>query len=632
MAQAVVQNSCRKLRSAIVDEAIMRLNFTGDLGEMLKQLVAIDVMIPNVEDRAEVIDPDGEINWRNWDEWQKWPPKVEATAYRVCHMLEELQEMAVPAGEKMAKMLSRPEDAVVGPNKEEVLVNMKEIKRELMMLRHELRQEKLQESVQFDDAAEGRAMLQAPAATGREEDVEKILARLSACNSGEGPIILPILGKPGVGKATVATMVFDNVRFKCYSRIWINHSGELTWLQNNIISELSLAAKEEMNGHGSDSDDEMVYITKRLHKLLNGKKVLIVLHELEQGMDSTQVIVIATVGADTVPTENFGVQPYWVRPLSEEMCCKIIKQGAVRSQTNSAQKEDLEQITPRLAKLCEGLPLIAQLFGSVLQFKEYAEWPEMQHWRAFVTGPLHQSYRSMPPNMRLCIAYCVFVLDTERAILKEDLIHQWIALDLIEPSEVFSASQLAEQYLRRLLDMSLLQTTRSSRSSRPGGLRHVAAGGSASPECPQGVAASRGAGGYGLQLATMKKCSHLLLRTDRFSVETTVQVDDRGQLEAVYAGLLQSWRPRRIQSVLELHPWWSLPSITGGHDAIPVAMGGTSPELVGYGAVPMGERVDLPSREQEHVDFPSRERCEGRRHRWRGKSNGGTQIDRVVVR
>lgn len=34
--------------------------------------------------------------------------------------------------------------------------------------------------------------------------------------------------------------------------------------------------------------------------------------------------------------------------------------------------------------------------------------------------------------------------------------------------------------------------------------------------------------------------------------------------------------------MLELHPWWSLPSITGGRDAIPVAMGGTSPELVGY--------------------------------------------------
>ncbi|XP_037467587.1 receptor protein-tyrosine kinase CEPR1-like [Triticum dicoccoides] len=70
----------------------------------------------------------------------------------------------------------------------------------------------------------------------------------------------------------------------------------------------------------------------------------------------------------------------------------------------------------------------------------------------------------MPPNLRLCFAYFAF-FKTERTVLKEDLIHQWIALDLIEPSKVFSATQLAEQYFGRLLDMSLLQPAKSSRTS-----------------------------------------------------------------------------------------------------------------------------------------------------------------------
>ena len=45
--------------------------------------------------------------------------------------------------------------------------------------------------------------------------------------------------------------------------------------------------------------------------------------------------------------------------------------------------------------------------------------------------------------------------------VKEDVIHQWIALGLIEPSNnTISAMKLAEEYIGRLLDMSFLQTAK----------------------------------------------------------------------------------------------------------------------------------------------------------------------------
>lgn len=177
------------------------------------------------------------------------------------------------------------------------------------------------QSVQFD-VRDIRALLQAQAAiVGRKEDIDKVLGRLSACHSSEGPIILLIRGEQkGVGKATVAEMVFDNDQFKCYSRIWINqsHMLDLYEIGKYTISQVS-AGEEETTGRGSK--DDMVYITNRLHELLNGKKVLVVLHNLWDdasqwkrlkdmlsvgGMSSTQVIVIATV--DTYEQDKVAME------------------------------------------------------------------------------------------------------------------------------------------------------------------------------------------------------------------------------------------------------------------------------------------------------------------------------------
>lgn len=51
MAQAIVQRACAKLRSAIGDEAVVRLNFTGDLRDMLEALEAIQPLLDKAEMR-----------------------------------------------------------------------------------------------------------------------------------------------------------------------------------------------------------------------------------------------------------------------------------------------------------------------------------------------------------------------------------------------------------------------------------------------------------------------------------------------------------------------------------------------------------------------------------------------------
>jgi len=64
--------------------------------------------------------------------------------------------------------------------------------------------------------------------------------------------------------------------------------------------------------------------------------------------------------------------------LHEDMCCAIIKQIARRSEdSRSTNREDLERMARKIAELCKGLPLAAQLLGRLLKYKHFEEWPAL---------------------------------------------------------------------------------------------------------------------------------------------------------------------------------------------------------------------------------------------------------------
>jgi hypothetical protein len=86
MTQLLVQRACAKLRSAISDEAVVRLNFTGDLHEMLDELKVIQ---PGLE-KAEM-----QLLDRNYQ--TGYLQMVKNAAYRIMHIVDELQDTTAPS-------------------------------------------------------------------------------------------------------------------------------------------------------------------------------------------------------------------------------------------------------------------------------------------------------------------------------------------------------------------------------------------------------------------------------------------------------------------------------------------------------------------------------------------------------
>ncbi|XP_048559912.1 putative disease resistance protein RGA3 [Triticum urartu] len=439
--QAIVERTCTKLRSAIGDDEATES--TGDLREMLDTLEAM---------HAAMVDKE-----RLWDGFKsksgkEWVKKVRTAANGVSDLVDEF---------KMQPAAGTPATGKTTTKSVELPEKMKQIK--------EILKGVLKEWNDFQVKNRASNPITVGAIVGRDEDREKIIAQLSARCPSEEPIILLIAGEEGVGKTTVAEMVFNDVRFRCYSRAWVNNSLELHEIGKSIISQLS--GKEELS-HASE--DDMDSIRDRLHKLLNGMKVLVVLDDLFMASyeweplkqmfsvdgKGSQVIVVATT---TQTWTDSVIHVHTLDLLSKDMCCTIIKQLAGGSKDPSTKKE-LEQIAPAIAERCGGLPLAAQLFGRLLKFKHYEAWPTLLDKSLWsdnaVDLSLELSYRSMPPNLRLCVAYCTLsYVAAHQRLVKEDLIHQWIALGLIEPSDgTISAIKLAEEYITRLLDMSFLQT------------------------------------------------------------------------------------------------------------------------------------------------------------------------------
>lgn len=294
--------------------------------------------------------------------------------------------------------------------------------------------------------------------------------------------ILPIYGIGGIGKTTLAKLVFNDTLFKDYSSAWIYVSQVYNFnkIGNSIISQLS---KKESH----IVEKQMMRTCLINLRAVTSKKIIIVLDDLWEeeesqldelkGMlkvgDGRNVIVIVTTRDEAIAKKICTVQPYKLPPLADEMCWNIIKQKSAFE--DRVDKARLEFIGRDIAMKCGGVALAAQALGYMLKPLSFGEWESVRNsdiWTAPGLGDecsphrnvlacLLLSYNSMSPHLKLCFAYCA-IFPKGHKIVKDDLIYQWIAHNFIESSTIFSTMQLCESYVKQLLGLSFLQHVKSS--------------------------------------------------------------------------------------------------------------------------------------------------------------------------
>ncbi|XP_015882919.3 putative disease resistance protein RGA1 [Ziziphus jujuba] len=288
---------------------------------------------------------------------------------------------------------------------------------------------------------------------GRDRDTTAIKRYLFdvAENSEEKNVeVIPIVGARGIGKTTLAQLVFhdEEVVMHFDLRLWVNL--------------------------------ETYQLQQKLGKIVRGKRYLLVLDDVLIGnplmwtslknlssgcANGSRIITTSSYwDAEIEITKSIGTtKPYELKPLDEEESWALFKKVVFE---NGEEKQINSQIVKRIVERCAGSPFAIKTIGRMLQSKD----PETE-WSTFletdIISRIHRGdlnsfealkivWDNFPWNLKNCLAYCsLFPIDFEIDV--KTLINLWIAQGFIYPSPGRHMEDVGYEYFRNLCWESIFQ-------------------------------------------------------------------------------------------------------------------------------------------------------------------------------
>ena len=218
---------------------------------------------------------------------------------------------------------------------------------------------------------------------GRGDHVLKIVDLLVSATNQQLSVI-PIVGMAGLGKTTLAKLVYNHERVKSYfdKTIWVCVSDIF---DDKRILRVML---ESLTNTPSSLESKNV-ILQNLQKELQGKKYLLVLDDVWNenslawdtfknnllGINSNvgNSIIVTTRKEKVAQIMGPDAQKYLEKLLDDE-CWSIIKKK-VSPNESIPLTPDLEALGRDIARKCGGIPLAAKVLGGTMSLKkEKSEW------------------------------------------------------------------------------------------------------------------------------------------------------------------------------------------------------------------------------------------------------------------
>ncbi|XXG46052.1 hypothetical protein AAC387_Pa02g0985 [Persea americana] len=285
---------------------------------------------------------------------------------------------------------------------------------------------------------------------GRKEDNDRLVHLL--VNRGdeeeENVSIVPIVGMGGVGKTTLAKLVYNDERVKSYfdQRMWVFVSEKFD------SAEIMKASIASVNDERCDLE-HMDPLQSRLRKTLSGKRYLLVLDDVwnenqEAWLQLKSLLNVGEKGSKIIATTRsnivanmMGTLPtHHLKGLPEEDCWSLFKQRAFPNRDEETYP-DLVRIGREIVKKCKGVPLVAKVLGGLLHYKRSErEWLSIRNneiWELKddqIMPTLRLSYNHLPSQLKQCFTYCI-IFHKGRTFKQQEVIQMWIAQGLVQSSE-----------------------------------------------------------------------------------------------------------------------------------------------------------------------------------------------------
>ncbi|XP_059445314.1 putative disease resistance RPP13-like protein 1 [Corylus avellana] len=314
---------------------------------------------------------------------------------------------------------------------------------------------------------------------GRHEDEEAIINSLFSNEASGSEIgVIVIVGMGGIGKTTLAQLVYNDNRVKEHFdlKAWVCVSDpfDVFMVMKTIIEEIGLSTN-------ADSTN-LNHLQINLKKMLTGKRFLFVLDDvwdknnakwevlsnaLKSGIQGSRVIV--TTRDQDVARVVHASATHCITELPKEDCWSLFVKYAFHDGHPDAYPK-LEAIGRQIVEKCKGLPLAIKAIGSLLWSKlDVDEWDNVfrsELWDLSVeeTGilpALKLSYKYLSSHLKRCFAYCS-IFPKDYTFKKEKLVLLWMAEGLLPQPKNKTIEEVGDEYFLALVSRSLFQ--RSSRN------------------------------------------------------------------------------------------------------------------------------------------------------------------------
>ncbi|KAH0715710.1 hypothetical protein KY284_008615 [Solanum tuberosum] len=295
---------------------------------------------------------------------------------------------------------------------------------------------------------------------GRQKEKENLIGRLlSKDTKGINLAVVPIVGMGGVGKTTLAKVVYNDERVK-------NHFSLKAWFCVSEAYDAFRITKGLLQEIGLKVDDNLNQLQVKLKESLKGKKFLIVLDDVwndnyNEWDDLRNVFVQGDIGSKIIVTTRkasvalmMGSEAINMGTLSDEASWDLVKRHSLENR-DPKEHPELEEIGKQIADKCKGLPLALKALAGILRGKsEVDEWRdilrseiwELSNCSNGILPALMLSYKDLPAHLKQCNQY---ILDLRSRSLFEMVsksserdIEKFLMHDLVNDLAQIAASNL----------------------------------------------------------------------------------------------------------------------------------------------------------------------------------------------
>ncbi|GLT34301.1 hypothetical protein SLA2020_088240 [Shorea laevis] len=313
---------------------------------------------------------------------------------------------------------------------------------------------------------------------GRESDKEAILKKLlndEGSSRGEVFCVLPIVGMGGVGKTTLARLVYKEVeqgRFNPQAWVCVSDQFDVMSITRNILEELT---------KGRCDLNNLNLLQEKLKRELSGKKFLLVLDDVwneecnlwdnlkvpfKSGAPGSKIIV-TTRNMRVAEIMGGKNSVHCLEVLGDDECLSILALDALGVENFDAHP-NLKNVGQKIVKKCKGLPLVAKILGGLLRNRE-----DLDDWKYILNSKIWNlqgiqsstlpaglmlSYHHLPSHLKQCFAYCA-MFPKDHQFNKDELIFLWMADGLLkqQSGDKTQMEDIGHRYFSELLSRAFFQ-------------------------------------------------------------------------------------------------------------------------------------------------------------------------------